>query len=231
MNSRTGTNRNKKKKYLLCVFVLAAALLVSGITLAFFAGRDVVTNKQQSKSIEISLMEIRWEEAGKEDAGKLQPGMVIEKDPCVYNSGDADVYVRIKLCIYDEKGDEITSSSDSEEIDRYAAILEALYCKSGDTLADHALFVVSGDAYLSGNTSFVYEDGWFYYKTDGEYTVLKPDTATPTLFDCIKIPELKAEYNGVFDSAFTIEASAQAVSAEYGADEVISAFEALDSNR
>lgn len=230
MNSRTETDRNKKKLYLLCVFVLAAALLISGVSLAFFSGRDVVTNKQQYKSIEIQLMEIRWEETGKEDAGKLQPGMVVEKDPCVYNSGDADVYVRMKLLILNGNGEEIMSSSDSEEIDRYVAILEALYCKSGDTLADHALFNVSENAYSSGNTAFEYKDGWFYYKTDGEYTVLKPGTATPTLFDCIKIPELKAEYNGVFDSDFKIEAVAQAVSAEYDADEVMSAFTDLYDN-
>lgn len=226
MSSLRRTKGNKTKLYLLCVLVLAAALLITGLTFAYFTGRDTVTNKQQSKSVEIQLMEIRWEESGRADAAKLEPGMVIEKDPCVYNSGEADVYVRMRLVIKDASGAEILP--DGENGDRYRAILGALYCKSGDVLTGENLLSVSGDTYVSQNEAFVYEDGWFYYKTESGYTVLKPDTAAPTLFDSMKIPVLKTEYNGIFDTEFTVEVAAQAISAEYKAEDVKAAFQALD---
>lgn len=209
----------------MCILVLAAALLVTGLTLAYFTGRDVVTNKQQAKSVEIQLMEILWEDSGRAAAAVSEPGMEIAKDPCVYNSGEADVYVRMCLVIKDASGTEILP--DGENGGRYSAILEALYCKSEGTSEDYTLLTRSEDTYVCQNAAFLYEDGWFYYMSDGEYTVLEPDTATPTLFDCIRIPVLKTEYNGYFDSEFTIEVVVQAVAAETKTENVKAAFDAL----
>lgn len=217
MGNPRKTKRTKKNIYLAGILFCSVGLLIAGLTLAYFSDRDTVTNRQGAKDISIQLMELNWQTTGREKAARMEPGMVIEKDPCVYNSCEADVYVRMRIELLDENGNEIISGN------RYDAILSALYCHEDDVpLFDSGLS-------FSQNTAFVYENGWFYYKTEEGYTVLSPKESTPSLFDYLKIPILKTEYNGIFDSEFTIRIIAQAVSATYETEEDIkAAFEEVD---
>lgn len=212
----------RRLPYVLGALLLAAGLLIMGGTLAYFRGRDVVTNRTASKTIEILLTELRWQESGREKAAGMEPGMVIEKDPCVYNNGETSVYVRMKLVLEDAEGNEIVSG----ESERYESLLAAIYCGSVGGGAEKPLLALSGEAPVSQNPAFEYEEGWFYYRTDGVYTVLAPEEATPTLFDFVKVPVKKAEYNGVFDQGYRIVVVAQAVSSELAGEEAVrQAFE------
>lgn len=199
---------NKKTAVLSCFLVFAVGLLICGLSIAFFSGRDVVTNKATSKEITIKLLEPKWQETGEEKASKMEPGMTIEKDPYTYNASEDDVYVRMKIVIkaMDDNAEYVILDSDTE---KYKAIMNVIYCGTG-TASDVNL-VKDG---ISQNESFVLDnDGWFYYKKDGKYISLAPGKSTTTLFDYLKLPVLKSEYNGIFDSGFQIEVIAQAVSA------------------
>lgn len=199
---------NKKTVCLLCLLVLAVGLLISGISLAYFTSQDEVTNRHKSVSLEIALFEPNWQSEGKEMAKKLEPGMVIPKDPYLYNKSDADVYVRIKLELRDS-ADKLIDASEN----RYQSIMNALYC---DEAATKPLIKNN----ISQSPDFYYYDGWFYYaKEETGCLVLPPNGNTSKLFETLKVPVLKTAYNGIFDANFTINVIGQGISTENLPDE------------
>lgn len=217
---------NKKSVAALSIFVFALGLLICGLSIAFFSDRDVVTNKHEAKEITIKLLEPEWKATGEKKAAKMEPGMMIEKDPYTFNDSEDDVYVRMKIVIKAKN-----ENAEYVELDKtkpsdaaiYEAIMSAIYCGAGD---ENDVRLI-GDNGASQNENFVLAaDGWFYYKKAGEYTVVASGEGTKTLFDNLKLPVLKSEYNGFFDSEFQIEIVAQAVSASYKGETAIKeAFE------
>lgn len=201
---------NKRNFYSLCVIIFAAGLLAAGVSLAYFKSSDEVTNRHSSGDISIMLLETRWDISGISKAAVMQPGMEIEKNPEVLNKSDKPVYVRI--------GVEIKESDDTLcDLQRMNSILDHVYIDNETRLLN--------DLHESLNPDFEYKDGWFYYKKDDIFTPLEAGGSTPELFSCVKIPVLRDEYNGVFDTPFYISITAQAVSASTPSGDVITAFE------
>jgi hypothetical protein len=137
------------KIYLIAVVILILGLLGVWVTLAFFTSRDEVTNTQVSNAVEIELLEPLWDKGDFKKAQVYEPGMIIDKDPCVYVNGEADVYFRIKFTITDANGKDLSTFQDADgklDTTRYEAILNAIYCKVGsatdsstaDTTDDYA---------------------------------------------------------------------------------------------
>lgn len=241
--------KNRISFYLGCMFVLVVGVLVSNQTsLAYFTAHDEVTNQHHASELEIKLFEPQWYAGGMEKAKKLQPGMVIEKDPYVYNASDTDVYVRMKIEMLELDANGAVKYTDGVENqitgERYNSILNTIY----STTKPLVTITADGgeDTVTSNNPQFWYSDGWFYYATaamDGAYnlTALAPETSTEKLFDELHIPVLKSEYLKVFDlsgengtvmqtSNFSIRIIAQAVpvdSVPSGTEDVTEAVKAL----
>ena len=228
-----------KKHTALRIGAVALLVLIIGASLAYFTSRDTVTNQVSAEAAEISLLEPNWWSTGITAAENTEPGMTIAKDPQVYNkSEEASVYVRMKITVTDEDGNEITDD-DAAGAKRLYAILSALYLNDGTT---QLLSIVYDEgeneitSLTSENSSFYYSGGWFYYVEAATITgialeILAPGDTTPTLFSYVVIPVLKTEYDGYFDAAFHIDIEAQAFpvdSVNDGEDaslsEVINAF-------
>jgi hypothetical protein len=211
--------------------VFAVGLLACTLSLAYFQSKDEVTNKVSAKDVEIVLLEPNWSKSGMTEALLAEPGVTIPKDPQVYNKSDDSVYVRMKFDIVDSAGKSITG-------DRYNAILSQIFITSVDSenvTTNSPFATITADGITYNNANFVYaDDGWFYYidsntedseetedkddntentedDTETDYAALAAGATTPKLFDCVEIPVLKSEYNGVFDSAFSIKVTAQAI--------------------
>ncbi|MCD8095940.1 MAG: SipW-dependent-type signal peptide-containing protein [Ruminococcus sp.] len=220
----------KRTTYTICIIVLLAALLIAGITLAFFTSRDTVTNELEAQEYQISLLEPSWYSSGKSDAKLSEPGMTIAKDPYVLNNSDTEVYIRMQITITDENGEDITNSA------RGKAILSAIYFYStstDDEGTSYQLYEFGDDGVSSQNSAFYYYDdddsdavtddedstvtydytGWFYYtgSNSAELAALAAGGNTENLFDYILIPVLKAEYDGIFDTDYNIIVTAQCV--------------------
>ena len=202
------------------------------------------------------MLEPKWAESGQEDAVKLEPGMSILKDPYVLNNSEDSVYVRMKILIKDEDGKELDQNEE-----RYQGILRALYLSvqegngeageedgsPSENMEDAPLvsqIESKGDGNLemtlNQSSAFFYEDGWFYYGTDGNektYTSLAAGAKTPALFDKLIAPIYKKKaktvleddsllvYDGVFDTPFTIEIIAQGISAKTKTEEILNKFD------
>ncbi len=223
---------NKGMLLSVCTLFLVTGLLVASPTLAFFTSQDEVTNRVMAYSPEIELVELNWVREGLADAGVAEPGDVIAKDPAVYNTSDAAVYVRMKIQVVNESGADITTT------DRGKAILSALYVSYTDLSTNTALFYTAdyaaAPATLASNNQYFYYydedtststyDGWFYYVTEADtytapttYTTLaslEPGETTPTLFETVTIPVRKTEYEGIFDEYYDIVITAQAITVD-----------------
>ncbi len=197
-----------RKLRMACVLLLTVGMLVCGFTIAYFSSRDEVTNKTRAHDVRIILTEPEWLDVGISDAAAMQPGMVIAKDPMVYNDGEAGVYVRMKIIIICKDSEGNYTEIDSSD-KRYKPLMEAICVDDagGKPLFDEGL--VSSIS----NASFEYDSssGWFYYKSDGNYTSLAPGAYTAPLFSSFRVPVLKTEYNNIFDMDFRIQIVAQAV--------------------
>jgi hypothetical protein len=192
-------NKKKLSRRLRCIvaiITIVASAFVCAFVFALSTYRDAVTNKQKATSIGIELVESNWNDHGEEDAQEMLPGMIIDKDPKVINTSQSVVFVRLRLIIKDENNKTISSKTD-----KYNAILSSLYMKTKDGSEE-----LLSDSELNNN-SFIYYNGNFYYAY-----LLQPDYSTPTLFDFVKVPVLKKDYQ-YFDDKFSIEVMAEAVDA------------------
>lgn len=214
---------NKKIFYISCASVFALGLLVSVLTLAYFSSKDDVTNKISANDVKIELLEPEWYDHGKADAQKLEPGMIIDKDPQVLNKSESAVYVRMRFVI------KIGNTEITPDDERYSRLMSAINFTDSD--GSYKPFVEFDNEKISENTNPEFamaDDGWYYYYKDGKLTALDPGKTTSELFSFLKIPTLKSEYNGYFDSSFSISVEAQAISAEIKAEnenDIKAAFE------
>ena len=199
-----------KSQIMLSLCMLIAGLLLCGGSLAYFTSQDEVTNNFNAKTPSIVLYETRWESEGAKMAQKAVPGMEIPKDPYIYNNSEAEVYVRMKIELVVD-GNTYNSTADA----LYKKIISYIYYNYNfDEETGNLFYDTESGKY--NNPDFYYYDGYFYYvengSEDGSCKALKPHQATPKLFECIKLPIKKSEFNGVFDKKFTIQVFAEGVS-------------------
>ncbi len=119
--------------------IVAVAILSFSATYAYLTSKDVVNN---NFGVGENTVEIEEEF---EPPHKVTPGATIKKRPSIKNTGNEDVYVRVRILFSDDKVKEIIDD-------------------------------------LEINSSFVLNDGWYYYNK-----VLKTNSSTPDIFQDIKV--------------------------------------------
>ena len=194
-----------KSQIMLSLCMLIAGLLLCGGSLAYFTSQDEVTNNFNAKTPSIVLYETRWESEGAKMAQKAVPGMEIPKDPYIYNNSEAEVYVRMKVEITVDG----TTLNATDAL--YQKIISYIYYNYNfDEETGNLFYDTESGKY--NNPDFYYYGGYFYYASGDTCKALESHKATPKLFECIKLPIMKSEFNGVFDKIFTIKVIAEGVS-------------------
>lgn len=84
---------NKKKLVMMAMALIMVAILAVGGTLAYFTSEDAATNVFVMGNVEIDLQEEF------DQYSNLQPGLDVNKDVRVQNTGSNDAYVRVHLAI------------------------------------------------------------------------------------------------------------------------------------
>ncbi len=185
MSDTDQTSYSKKRKYIsICLIVFALALILIGVTIAYFTSSDEVANAFEGHDVKIALYEPNWYDSGEEDADLSEPGMVIAKDPYVTNKSTETVYVRMKLTLTDASGDEISSKSNSTDPDgQYEKIMAALlysYAKNTNGTLDTSsaktirLFNTDTSGTLLLNNANMNNPYFYYYTTDGWFYYIGP---------------------------------------------------------
>ena len=195
-----------KSQIMLSLCMLIAGLLLCVGSLAYFTSQDEVTNTVNAKMPSIALYEPKWESEGAKMAQKAVPGMVIPKDPYLYNNSDAEVYVRMKVEITVDG----TTLNATDAL--YQKIISYIYYNYNfDEETGNLFYDTESGKY--NNPDFYYYDGYFYYASGDTCKALESHKATSKLFDCIKLPVKKTDFNnGIFDKKFTIKVIAEGVS-------------------
>lgn len=83
----------KKKILAVGLAVCMAAIMVTGMTLAYFTAQDDATNTFTLGNVDIELTEPNWTNEGE----SLSPSVQYAKDPTVENVGANDCYVRVQV--------------------------------------------------------------------------------------------------------------------------------------
>ena len=83
----------KKKIITLCLIVCLLAIAIAGVTLAYFTAEDSSDNVFVMKGIKIELLEDFVQDS------TLVPGLEVNKDVSVANTGELDAYVRVHIAI------------------------------------------------------------------------------------------------------------------------------------
>ncbi len=83
----------KRKIVSICLIACLALTAVAGASLAYFTAEDTVDNVFTMKGIRIAINEEFVQES------ELLPGLDINKDVYVSNTGDSDAYVRVHIAI------------------------------------------------------------------------------------------------------------------------------------
>ena len=196
-----------KSQIMLSLCMLIAGLLLCVGSLAYFTSHDEVTNTVNAKMPSIALYEPKWDSEGADMAQKAVPGMEIPKDPYIYNNSEAEVYVRMKVELVVD-GHTYNSTADP----LFQKIFSYIYFD--DEIPDGSLLFNPSLGFSECyNPDFNYYDGYFYYASGDTCKALESHKATSKLFDCIKLPVKKTDFNnGIFDKKFTIKVIAEGVS-------------------
>lgn len=83
----------KKKITVLCLVAVLAITAIAGASLAYFTAEDQADNTFTMKGVKIELNEEY------EQGSELLPGLDVNKDVWVKNTGTADAYVRVHIAI------------------------------------------------------------------------------------------------------------------------------------
>lgn len=83
----------KKKIVAICLVACLAVMAIAGASLAYFTAEDTADNVFTMKGIKIQINEVRDENI------ELIPGLDINKDVFVENTGTSDAYVRVHIAI------------------------------------------------------------------------------------------------------------------------------------
>lgn len=195
-----------KSQIMLSLCMLIAGLLLCVGSLAYFTSHDEVTNTVNAKMPSIALYEPKWDSEGSKMAQKAVPGMEIPKDPYIYNNSEAEVYVRMKVEITVDG----TTLNATDAL--YQKIISYIYYNYNfDEETGNLFYDTESGKY--NNPDFYYYDGYFYYASGDTCKALESHKATSKLFDCIKLPVKKTDFNnGIFDKKFTIKVIAEGVS-------------------
>lgn len=195
-----------KSQIMLSLCMLIAGLLLCVGSLAYFTSHDEVTNTVNAKMPSIALYEPKWDSEGAKMAQKAVPGMEIPKDPYIYNNSEAEVYVRMKVEITVDG----TTLNATDAL--YQKIISYIYYNYNfDEETGNLFYDTESGKY--NNPDFYYYDGYFYYASGDTCKALESHKATSKLFECIKLPVKKTDFNnGIFDKKFTIKVIAEGVS-------------------
>lgn len=186
------TENKRQAIVLLSALFLASAALLAGI-FSYFHSKDAVTNRMSALNGDVAVREPEWLSKGQYMARASEPGMKIPKDPRGVNTGQTDLYIRLKMTLsLDEYSGDLSSITAEEAANgevgiptsgkRLQAIIDAIMRNNaGDKFLN--LTIASGDEDNASewqanslNTNFVADQKnygtdekliyYFYYKSD-----------------------------------------------------------------
>lgn len=105
----------KKKLTIAALVVMLVALLLTGMSIAYFTDEAEVENVFTIGDIDITLTEPSWDE---DEVKDVLPGVEYAKDPIVKNVGDNPAYIRVEIKIDGYNGQTVAPSAFLMNLDK-----------------------------------------------------------------------------------------------------------------
>lgn len=87
----------KKKLTVVALVVVLVALLISGMTMAYFTDTDSATNVFTIGDVSIDIQEPSWDPGEDDVLENIAPGVLYPKDPKIVNTGKNAAYIRVTI--------------------------------------------------------------------------------------------------------------------------------------
>lgn len=200
-----------KQKRIWSIAILAALLVLSAVAggvSAYFTDTDHRVHTFTIGKIAIALQEPQWEQSMgdmpmEEEMDQIMPGETIFRDPQVKNTGNADAYVFLtvqmpygQLCTADADG----TNREGEDMALYSYTTNPNWIFLGSSYEKD-----TQGRYVSVKKLYAYAE------ESGNCILLKPETATTSLFDCVTMQNITQELEDVVNvitvDAYAIQAS------------------------
>ena len=146
---------NKKSK--VAVAGVAAVALVGG-TLAYWSSTTTINNPFSTNSYGGETVE----EFNPAEGGDWEPGATVDKKVAVNNTGDYDIYVRVK---FTEEWTNLKSDVTKKTNDAATTAGNVYQESATDGLVNADKTVVHKNLIEGWEDKWTYDDGWYYYKT------------------------------------------------------------------
>ncbi len=165
---------NKKSK--VAVAGVAAVALVGG-TLAYWNQTTTINNPFSTNSYGGETVE----DFNPADGGDWEPGATVNKKISVNNTGDYDIYVRVK---FEEEWTSLKSDVATKKNDAATTAGDVYQASATDGWVDADNTVVHKNLIEGWEDDWTYEDGWYYYNT-----AVPSGGTTGNLLESVKLDE------------------------------------------
>lgn len=171
------------KKVALAVSGLAAITVVGG-SFAYYSASQTLSNPFTTTTYASSTVE----KFNPKDGDKWEPGAEINKDVYATNTGESDLWVRVKFDEVWAREDDQFITNDSKNANFFPTSLDddlQLNATDGKTATDDLTTADGSVVYkkFANNSSWeLNEDGYYYYKA-----TLKPGDTTDQLLDSVTL--------------------------------------------
>ena len=134
---KTFMNNRRQIITVAAAFFVMIALLLTGI-FSYYHSEDEVTNTFKTDGMGVKLLEPEWDRVGEDKAKASRPGMTVPKDPYALNSGQTDLYIRLKMTVslskFNSEGKSREYAADLNSTPRRMnSVLNAIELKNGST--------------------------------------------------------------------------------------------------
>ena len=193
-------NKKRKRSPLLGALIIIIMLLLVLLTLALFTSFDEVTHASEGGRVDIVLKEENW---NPQNAKKIVPGKVLDKDPKIMNNDRTDVYVFLEVIVpYDnldieseaaaDKGSKVTGDTSAVPLYKFVdanGTYDTTYTSTQKINTAGWMLMSDYPKQNTGNKTYTYL--YAHVRQDAENTKLSPlmpglTTSNP-LFNQIKL--------------------------------------------
>lgn len=185
---------NKKSK--VAVAGVAAVALVGG-TLAYWNQTTTINNPFSTNSYGGETVE----EFNPADGGDWEPGATVDKKVWVTNTGDYPIYVRVQFTEeWTGLDSDVKDGKKTNNATTTAANVKQAKADDGLVYADGS--VVHKNLVEGWSDNWIYDDGWYYYKTALEVDKNNINNTTGNLLESVTLDQ--ATDMGVYEEYVTV---------------------------
>ncbi len=195
LNSKPEKNRKRSRPHIFAALGFLLAVLVIAFTLAVFTAFDSVTSRLSAGSLDIRLIEEKYDATPASERDRIMPRKLTAKDPKIKNTDSTDAFVFLEISVPTA----LVTEAEEDGTRKGQRYQELFYLKTNNSVSDTSTSFNTTPQSAEDNGYWV-ELPSFESGTDcrgdartyvfGYSVYLEPGESTETLFDYVMFKNL-----------------------------------------